>query len=74
MSWVLIIGLLTPGGDFAGKMPVYFPDRASCQAALKRLAKPTDVNDPMGMKYKGTVCVTADHWEGRVPMKDVPLD
>jgi len=70
----LIIGLLTPGGDFAGKMPVYFPDRASCKAALKRLDKPTDVNDPMGMKYKGTVCVTADHWEGRVPMKDVPLD
>jgi hypothetical protein len=74
MSWVLIIALLTPGGNFAGKMPVYFPDRASCKAALKQLNKPTDVNDPMGMKYKGTVCVTADHWEGRAPMKDTPLD
>jgi hypothetical protein len=73
-EWVLIIALLTPGGDFAGKMPVYFPDKVSCQDALKRLSKPTDVNDPMGMKYKGSVCVTADHWEGRKPMKGVALD
>lgn len=73
-EWVLIIALLTPGGDFAGKMPVYFPNKESCQLALKRLTKSVDINDPMGLKYKGSVCVTADHWEGRKPMKGVSLD
>lgn len=72
--WVLIISLLTPGGDYAGKMPVYFPDKVSCQAALKRLSRPTVVENPYGLKYKGVLCVTQDHWEGRKSMKGVPLD
>jgi len=73
-EWVLIVSLLTPGGDFVGKLPVYYPDLTSCQLALKRIIKPTNVGNPFGLKYKGVMCVTADHWEGRRPMKGVPLD
>lgn len=73
-EWVLIISLLSPGGDFVGKMPVYYPDLTSCQLALKRLTKPTSVGDPFGLKYKGVACVTANHWEGKRPMKGIALD
>ena len=71
MNWVLLISMLTPGGDFIDKVPVEMPSKAACQQAAKDLPKRGE--SPMGVQYKG-ICVTMDHWIGKKKMKDVPLD
>jgi len=71
MNWILLISLMSPGGDFIDKIPVEMPTRAACQQAAKDLPKRGE--SPMGVQYKG-ICVTADHWNGKNKMKDVPLD
>ena len=71
MNWVLLISMLTPGGDFIDKIPVEMPTKAACQQAVKELPKRGE--SPMGVQYKG-ICVTMDHWIGKKKMKDVPLD
>jgi hypothetical protein len=70
-EWVLIIELLSPGGDFMDKIPVTMPTKAACKQALKELPKRSD--DPLGVQFRG-VCVTMDHWTGKKKMKDVPFD
>ena len=70
-EWVLIIELLSPGGDFMDKIPVVMPTHAACQAAAKELPKQAD--HPLGVKSRG-VCVTRAHWQGREVMKGVSLD
>jgi hypothetical protein len=71
MSWILLITLWSPGGDYVGKIPVEVPSKAVCQAALKELPKSHD-EGMIPMKVKG-LCVTIDHWTGKKPMPDVPL-
>ena len=71
MNWILLISLLSPGGDYIDKVPVEMPTRAACQKAAKDL--PQRGESPMGVQYKG-ICVTMDHWKGKKKMKDVPLD
>jgi hypothetical protein len=70
-EWVLIIELLSPGGDFMDKVPVVMPSKPACTRAAADLKKGTD--HPLGVRFNG-VCVTKDHWTGRRPMKDMPLD
>jgi hypothetical protein len=70
-EWVLLIALLSPGGNFIDKVPVTMPNRAACQQAIKQL--PAKGDHPMGVQYRG-LCVTMAHWTGQKPMKDVPLD
>lgn len=71
MNWILLISMLSPGGDFIDKVPVEMPTRAACQQAAKDLPKRGET--PMGVQYKA-ICITADHWKGKKIMKDVPLD
>lgn len=71
MNWVLLISMLTPGGDFIDKVPVEMPTRAACVQAAKDLPKRGE--SPMGVQYKG-ICVTMDHWTGKKKMKDVSFD
>jgi len=73
-EWVLIVMMLTPGGDFIDKYPVFYDNRKTCEVALKAIKKPVDSGHPMGIKYQGWVCVTRNHWEGKEVMKGVPLD
>ena len=70
-EWVLIIELLSPGGDYMDKVPVTMPTKPACTRAAADLKKGTE--HPLGVQFRG-VCVTKDHWTGKQPMKDVPLD
>lgn len=70
-EWVLIIELLSPGGDYMDKVPVIMPTQLACKQASKQLPKRGE--NPMGLQFKG-VCVTMDHWAGKKTMKDIPLD
>ena len=70
-EWILIVQLMSPGGDYMDKVPVLMPSKQACEAARKELPPPPE--HPLGIKARG-VCVTRAHWEGRKPMKDVPLD
>ena len=70
-EWVLIIELLSPGGDYMDKVPVTMPTKAACERAKRDLKK--EPEHPLGVQFRG-LCVTMDHWTGKQPMKDVPLD
>lgn len=70
-EWILLIELLSPGGDFMDKVPVVMPTRAACQTAIKELPKQED--HPLGVRVRG-VCVTKAHWQGKETMKGVSLD
>ena len=71
MNWILLISLLSPGGDYIDKIPVEMPTKAACVQAAKELPKRGE--GLMGVQYKA-ICVTMDHWNGKKKMKDVPLD
>ena len=71
MNWILLISLLSPGGDFIDKVPVEMPTKAACQKAAKEL--PQHGENPMGLQFKG-VCVTMAHWTGKKVDKGVALD
>jgi hypothetical protein len=70
-SWVLVIAMFSPGGDYMDKIPVPVPNKVACEQARSEL--PIHGEDPFGIQYKA-VCVTREHWEGKKPMKRVPLD
>lgn len=70
-EWVLIIELLSPGGDFLDKVPVIMPTRVDCVKAAKELPKTEE--HPMGVKLRG-ICVTKAHWEGKKKMPGVAYD
>ena len=70
-EWVLIINLLSPGGDYMAKVPVVMPSKQACIDARRQLPKQPE--HPLGVQLRG-VCVTMAHWTGKQPMKEVPLD
>jgi len=70
-EWILLVAMLSPGGDFINKVPVTMPTKTACEQAIKTLPKKGE--HPMGVQYRG-LCVTQAHWTGKKIMKDVPLD
>ena len=66
-SWILIIAMYSPGGDFIGKDTINFKSKKECEAV--RIQLPT-LDHPLGVKHKG-LCVTRDHWEGKKQMPGV---
>jgi len=74
MEWVLIVWVLTPGGDFIDKYAVPYPTEKACVADLKKSNKPYDSGHPLGLKQRSYACVTMDHYSGKKLMKGVPLD
>ncbi len=70
-DWILIVFLLSPGGDFMDKFPVTMPNQVACNRAIKEL--PSRGEHPMGVQFRG-ICVTRAHWEGREVMPNVPLE
>jgi hypothetical protein len=73
-TWILILQLLSPGGDYMGKIGLPMVDQKSCEFALKNTRKPVDTEYPLAPKARGWMCVTRGHWEGHTPMPGVPLD
>jgi hypothetical protein len=69
-SWILIVAMYSPAGDFMNKDIVKFETRKSCEAV--RVQLPT-LDHPMHVKHKG-LCVTRDHWEGKKKMPGVAYD
>lgn len=69
-SWILIIALYSPGGDFMDKNILKFETKRDCEAVRVQLPK---LDTPMKVKHKG-VCVTKEHWEGTKPMPGVSYD
>ena len=70
-TWILLVSLLSPGGDFIDKLPVEMPTKAACLQAAKDLPKKGE--NPMGIQYRG-ICITSDHWTGKHPMSDKHMD
>jgi hypothetical protein len=69
-SWVLIIAMYSPGGDFMSQDIVKLDSRRTCEAIRIQLPK---LDNPMYVQHKG-VCVTRDHWEGKKKMPGVAYD
>lgn len=69
-SWILIIAMYTPGGDFISKDTLGFNSQKSCEAVKIQLSK---LDHPMKVQHKG-LCVTRDHWEGKKQMPGIAYD
>ena len=69
-SWVLIIAMYSPAGDFVGKDTIKFESQKACEAAKTQLP---NLDYPLRVKHKG-LCVTRDHWEGKKQMPGVAYD
>jgi hypothetical protein len=69
-EWILIVRLLTPGGDFIEQNVYEVKGEKACHK-MERQAK-TQVN-PMKLKYE-TACVTKEHYTGLKPMPNQAMD
>ena len=69
-SWILIVAMHSPAGDFIGKDTKKFESQKACEAAKTQLS---NLDYPMRVKHKG-LCVTRDHWEGKKQMPGVAYD
>ena len=74
-TWLLLIAMYTPGGDFIDKQVVdyEFKSKADCVAVQRSMPNLDLDAGAMGVKHRG-LCITKDHWTGKRPMKDVALD
>jgi hypothetical protein len=69
-SWILIVAMYSPAGDFMGKNTVEFESKKTCESVRVQLSK---LDNPMHVQHKG-LCVTRDHWEGKKQMPGVAYD
>jgi hypothetical protein len=69
-SWILIIAMHSPTGDFIGKDTIKFESQKACEAVKTQLP---NLDYPLRVKHKG-LCVTRDHWEGKKQMPGVAYD
>jgi hypothetical protein len=69
-SWILIIAMYSPAGDFMGKETIGFDSKKSCEAVKAQL--PT-LDHPLKVRHKG-LCVNKDHWDGKKQMSGVAYD
>ena len=69
-SWILIVAMYSPAGDFMNKDIVKFETQKACEAVRVQLPR---LDHPMHVQHKG-VCVTRDHWEGKKKMPGVAYD
>ena len=69
-SWILIIAMYSPAGDFMSKNTIGFNSQKDCEAVKVQLVK---LDHPMKVSHKG-LCVTKEHWEGKKKMPGINLD
>ena len=69
-SWVLIIAIFNPAGEWQRQYTERHKTKQACTARSKAVETVTPDN-----KYlvRG-ICVTQDHWTGKKPMPGVNLD
>jgi hypothetical protein len=69
-SWILIVAMYSPAGDFMNKDIIKFESQKACEAVKIQLP---NLDHPMKVRHKG-LCVTRDHWEGKKKMTGVDYD
>jgi hypothetical protein len=69
-SWILIVAMYSPAGDFMSKDIIKFESQKACEAVKVQLS---NLDQPMRVRHKG-LCVTRDHWEGKKQMPGVAYD
>ena len=69
-SWILIVAMYSPAGDFMSKDIIKFESKQACEAVKVQLP---NLDTPMRVRHKG-LCVTRDHWEGKKKMPGVDYD
>jgi hypothetical protein len=69
-SWILIVAMYSPAGDFMSKDTLEFNRQKACEAVKVQLPK---LDHPMRITHKG-LCVTREHWEGKKKMPNVAYD
>jgi hypothetical protein len=69
-SWILIIAMYSPAGDFMSKNTIGFNSQKECEAVKVQLV---NLANPMKVRHKG-LCVTREHWEGKKQMPGVAYD
>lgn len=69
-EWVLIIAMMTPGGDFMDKRIIEFKTRKECEAVRAQLPV---LDTPYQVQHRG-LCVTMAHWTGKKKDKGVAFD
>jgi len=69
-EWILIVRLLTPGGDFIEQNVYEVKGEKACHK-MERQAK--TAQNPMKLKYE-TACVTKDQYTGVKVKPNQPLD
>jgi hypothetical protein len=69
-SWILIIAMYSPAGDFMSKNTIGFNSQKECEAVKVQLV---NLDNPMKVRHKG-LCVTKEHWEGKKQMPGVAHD
>lgn len=69
-SWILIIAMYSPAGDFMSKNTIGFNSQKECEAVKVQLV---NLDNPMKVRHKG-LCVTREHWEGKKQMPGVAYD
>ena len=69
-SWILIVAMYSPAGDFMGKDIIKFESKQACESVKIQLP---NLDHPMRVRHKG-LCVTRDHWEGKKKMTGVDYD
>lgn len=69
-DWVLIVSMLSPGGNFLSKYPMTDLTKAECD---KQVIELRSIRGPLGQQFNG-VCVTKSHWEGKKKMPGMAYD
>ena len=69
-SWILIVAMYSPAGDFMSKDIIKFESQKACEAVKVQLS---NLDQLMRVRHKG-LCVTRDHWEGKKQMPGVAYD
>ena len=70
-SWILLIMMYSPGGDFIDKY-AEGPIATQKQCEIRR-ASVNGTKDSLGITHRG-ICITEAHWTGKEVMAGVPLD
>jgi len=69
-SWVLIIALFSPEGEFVEKYAEGPMSKTRCEQQVTEL---NQINTRVTYQFR-SICVTRDHWLGKAPMPGVGLD
>lgn len=69
-EWILIIAMVSPGGDYIDKTTIELQSKKECEMVRVQLSY---LDNPMWIGHK-SLCVTKNHWTGKKKMPGVAYD